>query len=744
MTVVRTTLDPMLVVQPPVVECFTAAVLPDHDEDDPVAGWTFDPHLNCELLSRGLSQVSQASFARNFGRMSSRLSLGYEQVPPLAEAGLFVLVRWRPFDPNFLAEPSEQPWRTWVGYFVHMSTARGGTKTVAEGGDGAVKVGTQTLRAVGLEWFLDRVPVRDAVLLKTPYDGTDPDSVEFVRLEHQLGFNEPAKGRKASQANDRGNRSRGTAPSVPGTRPPLAFYNSAIPQDQYADGTEFLASPALWDGAQIVEYLLAHHAPSSPNRLLSDTEDEEEPRWDERFPRPCKFRLATGRPALEALFPRVPLAGQTVLGVIRQIANPRRGMGVIFEYNAAEKTLELNAVSMFATETTLPGAGTIPANVNPIELVFDDDPLVTSCTVAQPFARSYTRLRAVGAKQTQTLSMSAHAAEFPDLATSKVHKCWTQEEEDAYNAATDEERRSDKYAHVYTSFRIAPDWNGESIEPALPNRFPKFDDDGQDVGPLPVYAGHLDVLHRTAFPAAGDDGLSSEFQPPRAYLELTPSRYTFADDPTDAGGAAIPVRCSLHKLDHGVGFRLQPSGPPHSIAAGTFTGTSEVEATLDYRKFSATFCVECGVYAEGVDTTTPADGFPEEEIVLEAGEGYRLDSIYPLTRRGIKASGEDDAFPDESNELGVFQNLIVRDDRPALRYLASLARRYYQTTPKELRVGWRRVHDLVLLGDLVTTIGEELGEESIDSVVAEVTFDFREQRTTIATLGESPQPELLT
>jgi putative component of toxin-antitoxin plasmid stabilization module len=699
MAVVRTKLAvPVLPAMP--VRVYTATTLPDYDAGDELAGWTARPTLYCDSLRRPLSGVSQASFSFAFGTVAPLGGGPFGTVGPLQVLGQFVRVRWRPYDPTE-ADQADAPWSEWVGYFADGSYQRGG------GAIDVVKVGNQSLTAVGLEWFLDRAQVHDAVLLARPENPAgSPTNAGYVRIQRPMVFNDPAEGSSSSGQRPRGNRSGGT------TFDPPAFDNRAIAAGLYAAGG---ATPVEWDGVAIVRYLLHHHTPTGAPSV-SPAEPTANVRWDNRAWRPCQFQLVGSEP-LASTRPTIATAGQTVLSLIQQVANPRRGLGVTFDYDFVNKRVDVRGVSMAASSVTLSDGASLPANGNPIDLLFDDDPMVNGCQVRRPLQQRYTRFRVRGARMTSTFTLG--------IADGTLAKAWSDTEETAYEAATDEAREEFVHSRAFALFEVPGNWDGTTADGAAGSTrysaFPVLSPTGSVLGSLPVYPPAMRLLPRTRLRRGAASAPRDEFEPPRVMFTSSGS-LVYADAMPD-GVASY----SLYEGDHGLAVRVRGTGSlPHTLGDGTFSGASEVATEVDYRTMRLTVAAEADAYCEGVVETTPPVGMPVEELVIDAGPSYRLDFLARDTVIGINGAGE----------AVKATAAVLRDDRKRLVDMAKLAELFYRQQPAQMAVGFRRIANLAPLGALVTSIGEGTAVESIGAVVAAVEYDFSATTMRIETAGQ--------
>jgi hypothetical protein len=317
--------------------------------------------------------------------------------------------------------------------------------------------------------------------------------------------------------------------------------------------------------------------------------------------------------------------------------------------------------------------------------------------------------------------------------------------------------------------------------------FPELADDFTVLGPSEFYLPALRPLRQTRLPAPQTAEAGDEFEEPFAVVLTTReevSKWALAHNLTDAA-VDSDERIASYRLvrgEVGVSLRLYSSkGLSHTLAgdwtpqstyetgvfypagwrivhdhpttdvfrrfrakadiatSGTFSATqwtdigpytepapSRLTPEVDYRTLRVTMTLESDRYAEAVHGTTPPAGTPLEELVISAGDTFRLDYLAEGTILGV-AAGELVTAPGDS---------VLRDDRPSLEKIAAMAYAWYKTPTQAVRLTIRRPYTKVRLGDLITELGRAGYADPVGTVVTEIDWDLGAgQQTTIATSG---------
>jgi hypothetical protein len=493
------------------------------------------------------------------------------------------------------------------------------------------------------------------------------------------------------------------------------------------------AASIEWSAESMFKYLLTHHAPLDAIGVAA----------------PCLYKLHAGGDVLRALRPTVATEGRDVLSLLTTIAGRSRGVTwsattVTPDEDPALEAPEvrLAAHSLAGAPITLPGGGVFPANPTLWDLDSDDDPFGSVTTVTQNREARYDRVRVRGARMTSTFTVGV------DDAT--LAKEWSDAEQALYLAGAsaasgyptelDDQRRANDtrraeldLERVFSAFRVPAAWDGRAGDGAAATTredvFPTLSRTGAVTGAFEVYLPTLELLQRTRLPQAPTQG--DEFEPAFAVFQDAQEKWGLAHALTDYASEADDRLASyrLSRGENGLSFRLASSkGLAHTLAGAAWTGAapSRLESEVDYQSLRVTLSVEADHFAEATAGEDPTAGTPVEELVIDAGETYRLDWLAKNTIVGV--------------EGGVLKKAPagrrLRDDRPALEKIAAMAFAWYRQTTQAVRLTLQRPYHRVRVGDFLNSIGRAARPDAIGTVVVEVSLGIGdEQSTTIVTAG---------
>ena len=187
--------------------------------------------------------------------------------------------------------------------------------------------------------------------------------------------------------------------------------------------------------------------------------------------------------------------------------------------------------------------------------------------------------------------------------------------------------------------------------------------------------------------------------------------------------------------------------PQHAIAYGSMNYQDYDEAIYgqwDFRDWWVTYAFEDDRHCVGSWPPPPylfaADY--RRELVIEMGDGYRLDWIEPTTVMGIDLT----AYDDETDNLEFSAGGFVRDDRPTLESYANLAYSWYSRTRSSIRLD--TAHDcpawFIRRGGFITEVaGGAGGTINVNATVTQVSLHYPEARILgDAAAAELPPPHL--
>jgi len=487
----------------------------DEEEPEPVV-WTPQPDVYLDRLTVQLNKIDSASLSYHYGALRRFGGGAWSAASPGALHRSYVRLTLgfhEPVEGDFANTSSF----VWVGYIADTRYS------YVQSGE----PGVETIKAYGLEWFLDRNKIYDSVFIQDAptleEDVLQPPTT--VRIQRPQVFNGGSNGYTTGKNGSRGNRDKLL---------PL-FFNRSIPAADYPQGpglypTRDPNSPALWTGADIIAYTLAHQAPTDSAGVGKPVTFQTE--WD----------IIVGQ-QIGGLTPTIRTEGRTAKDIIDAVANPRRGvawnLGAVdfaaVELETGNATATVAFHTLNASAVSLPSGGTLPANSNQVDIDITGDATLARANVQRGTTRSFNRVRAVGAKMTSTFTLwSRQEEEAAGLV--QFDKKWTADEQLLYQGGAlfdtdtdeagrfdaevnDKSRTSDAVKNAYSRFGPPDDWNGRVGESGSQySVFPNVAANGTLSGEQGVYVPAMRMLTRTRLPAGTGD-YSDDFQPPRLYVQ---------------------------------------------------------------------------------------------------------------------------------------------------------------------------------------------------------------------------------
>ncbi len=587
--------------------------------------------------------------------------------------------------------------------------------------------GRQVLVAYGLDIMLLRHTIRTSVAIGTGGTFADTETV----LERALEFNARVTQTKEDKE-EAGNRSADV-----GTKSTYVFAGEML-------GAKF------WTTVDIVEYLLAYHAPP-------DSTGDIQIKWQldlgdfagnlPNFDKPrkaCQHR--TLKQLLDELIDRRRLLGYTV--------NVIPGAGA----NDPDR-IELSPFTFTAADVNF-GDDQIDANGNLKSLVFDEDPGLSEAVVKRATLDQVDEVVVRGERPITCFTLSGK--------NGTLVQHWMTGQELAYDdaastaadyAALDPSdkvdrnklaRRSEQLERVYSYFGLSPTWdgrvgNGENSTDFVPY-FPEVQD---DTLPLPFYLPQLRFLPllplKTGHDYSGSKipdaivdntpaGVAWEYSQPRALIRLP-----------DAGGGATRRYARLDQLATSTESELAPDGhkwsgslrmqhdapgivvkvsgqPQHTIATADFVPLTEDEdpGTFNWRdNLIVTVAMHVDQYAESAWPQVANQTQVVRRVVIDLGEEYKLHYVAPQTVLGINPI---------DGTLVRSDGGYIRDDRPKLQRLARFVYEWYSAERQSLGLKFEYMTAKLKVGDMITTIGAGDTLQTINSVVTNVSYEFPESQ----------------
>lgn len=573
--------------------------------------------------------------------------------------------------------------------------------------------GTQAWSVVGLEWLLTRSQYTESVF----DDSTTGGPGATVTVKHGTTFN-------AQRGDKFGNRNG-------------SLFDLASESDD------------VWTATQIIEYLLANHAPGDANS----------PMWE----------LAGQTTALDGVIPTdLAVHGQTLFDIINSIITTRRGF--IWSINVIEdagtpanERFQVVMRSLLESDMVLPGGDTIPANTTQWDVDLLTEVGVRSVTRVQTTQQRYSSVAVEGARRGAVFT-----ATLPEL------RDWTTQNVTDYKAATggasalvsqqravrDAIRYSDDpIRNCWTRYAIPFDWSNISDQNLTV--FPDYDWKGETLGTggTSLYMNGIRFEEYTPMlegidysdPDAPVDNRDANSTPKQVrsfvVIEDPKEAATYIDVETigsqslneDGSDPGIPFGIRLEVRSDRAGFHLRPSDAPHQLGlvddTGSFSPDLEFAAVADLLTTDhaprlkwdtglATFyaTIDERVRVEHPDPATQSTVYNHEpQLVIQIGDRAHQDFIAVNTVIRI----DDDGTLVRNSADG-----FIRDDTPYMRDLARIAYTWYSVKRVSLNMQLWQITDQLRVGDFINSI---TSSGDVNAVVSTVAWDFLDNSTKITT-----------
>lgn len=711
---------PTLVTDPGLL--VTESVVPVVEVSGSMDGpWTVVPYLYCERLMLAVNAYDEADLVYELGEVVQPGSFTFASYQPLSILGQYVRIT----AVNLLDTI------TWYGFVIGTANERSAVK----GPNPAANELTgrkQVVKAVGLEYFLDRVQIDSAYI----YNSDDPSNP--TRILRSIPFNGGQGVSLDADTRTRENRSEDT----------LNGEHKFVPSDEEG---------VLWTLEDIVYYILAHFTTQDTTGAYS----------------PLEFLVSNGvefTNTLGAVAPSLDPEGMTAFQVFNKLLSPQRGYVWWIEYDEVDGSVvaRINSDSLSLSDISVPSGGTIRANRNQESLDFDKERDVDDVIVAEKGSRIYHQIICRGSRMTSTCTLG-------NISTADINELlqnWTDDIQVEYETAAESDdpkandafRKAERFYAVYGAFRLSSEWDGMSGDGGDAERdwtFPVLSDTGSVLSSLEFSVRGLRLLNDTRLKRGWDyrdtsdieethpDGTEADYMPTFAILQVAaerelesdevgypgtfPAKFQFVEkmSANEFDGAvldsdSISTGYTLYALKTSPGVLLKSHGMQHAAALQNWSelASTEHEPEVDYSTLRVTTTIEADTYCEGkypADADLPAD-VPLQKLVLYVGEEYRLDFLATNT------------VVDLDNGVPVLTNGgVLRDDRARVQDIARLAYEWYQIDRRPINVQFRNISNLFRLGMLITTIGEGSTIETVNSVVSVIDYNFKDGVMTVKT-----------
>lgn len=706
--------------------------------------WTVVPYLHCTSAQRSCApDIGQAHFLWRYGRGMQAGGAAFYDWPRLTyctpsqtvdvsagRLGRFVKVEFDVIDSGSTVT------RTWFGYLLDSDEMLEGCLNlppIDDQTDDPIRIPSGTQRLVGYElsWLLTEINV-DSAVVATTADVLD-------RVAYPIGFNMHKGGPRDSGAFEVKNRSANRYPNVQGES--YVFSHTLDP-----------ATAERWTTYDIVEYLLTWHSPLGMDRNT-----------DAEHTTAVPFRIDQSGVHDDILrweFPRLNCENRTVWDCITQVIDRRRSQGFYVDVDTASTP---NAVVLYPfpynaepLTVTNPATGdliTIPANDNLRTLDIDNNHFADS-KIRRSASAKYDEVLVRGGRR-RSVFMANEDGSF----NAPLVADWSGAEQTAYNTGASgagdypdrvslrvirnkQVRTDDSLARVYRYFKIDDEWNfkvaSDYVMPLVyengtvdyTRSEPMWQPGLRFLRHLPMFKG-WDYSTDAANPTDGTGGAPLEYQESFLVFLMPPdgtgnAKYSYGHDLSESlrilamayQGPAFNV--SIRPQDQGLGIVCDVSGDAqHMIASDEFTPLADAgdeDGHFDWKDdMYAVVCMEADCYCQAIwppDLPYTDSGLLKRRLVLDAGDGYRLDYLVPGTVLRLD-DGEDVFNPDGG---------FIRDDRADLLAMAEVAYEWYSRERVAIDLTIRALATGFSLGHLITTFGANETEETLNSVVTSIVW----------------------
>lgn len=636
--------------------------------------WITAPDLHCVRCEQAVAPaISKAVFNYEYGKMFRPGDNTLTTYLPADLTDYFVKV-------SVIVDAAEVD--LWTGIIVEDQRAPFGQTDAA--------VGNQTFVAYGLEWLLDRAPVRGSVWKV---------STSYKNADWEPEFNK----RSERGTNLFGNRS--TAADGDGI---------------YA----FSGDGATWTMEDAVAYLLDYFGPVSP-----------------------KFTLGGQMEMLAGTCPAFPYQGYSVWQALCTIINPKRGMGMLVRTDGDAVCLHVySALDTAITE----GGVTLPANAEPCNIEIDADTTVEDCVVGKSVVQKMDKIVVRGERLLTCFTLPYSAG--------YLEKAWSTTEQNAYIAGAsgltgysgwsddkkagknDEIRARDIFRRVFSTFIVPAAWNwanaaGDVVAPTiLSDGSLDYDTPADEVLAGKVLERSLPLLEGYDYNGAApvDNNPAGVIPQYRRTLAIiykdadaeTVGGWRFAEKTSDTEENAPGAQ--VRPLDTALGLEVL-FRPNHIFAESVYDPdvdppSRDRNAPL-YSYSAAGFYVTIAMRLNQRIFAERTIGTGDRQLVIDV-PGAELHYLAPNTLYDIGADG--------SLKSSVY-GMVLRDDRPVLNAIASLARAWYGRTRRTVALSLKRLGNYAPAGALLRLVSNVDEDIECGTVVTRVSWNFQTGVTTIET-----------
>ena len=655
--------------------------------------WNTIDYLQATVIKNAVSpSTSRCDFSFKYGEVSreDRKSFALESYHQLRDQ--FILVEHmltgpalnqmgnediiaQQFTPLFYGRINDES-------FIEHNIRRTATDSVASG--------DQTLIAYGLEQTLDRVMINQAIIETDTEEGIDiidwvPPFNERIRTAEPHTF-----GNKSFQRR---------------SRPPLD--SNSTPSFIFNGDPNLNLGSGVWTNLDIAEYLLEWFSPDDD--LAGD----------------LAVRLGGQTDALANLVnPSIDLEGRTLRQCLDMLIDRRQGLGWTIRVDD-EDNVDVHIFTLI-DEPVSTAEITIPANAEQHGVQLNDRIKLDEVVITKDTSHTFEIIVILGERMRSTFTLN-----YPD----QLEKAWTQDEEDAYLAATDEERSSAKFSHVFTTFRVKASWDWKSKDGRIVNPNVTVVGELEEEVQAPIRRWDRQILRELPFLKERDPNdldADPEHEPPLVWLEhprkLEPMQ---ADRIEDSYPDLKSATIKASDTEFGIEVRFSPN---HVLALDEWTPSAAKTKTkprLSFNNMTVTVQIETDERLKYAIINTAADlddtqVKPNKILFIEVPDAHMW-HVVGGTSRLLELEQDAIGFIPESGGQ-------VRNDLDRLKAIGALAKVWYSKvrTAIDLTIdGITTVHQPGALINAVSNVHEF--NESVGSVITDVEFDLTTNKTRVKT-----------
>jgi len=686
--------------------------------------WSPVPYLYCNgFTASAAPEIPAAEFEYRFGDGQRAGLDGRAEYSPAELGGKFVKI-----------ETTGLP--NWYGFITEPSTEREGAIEVAEvkKGDGSTEAaahrlltGVEHYTAFGLEYLLDRVPILESKV--------DDGEGGVKTIGRAIAFN---------AGDGFGSRSRPIGGNMTTTLGPdgVTLFASSLTA----------ASSAEWNAGLIVAYLLNYFSPKNSAGEVSV---------------PFQLDYSTAYDSLKWSAPMVAAEGRTVLDILNQLINRKRGLGWNIEIDEPANEVKIVVFTFATQDVELPSGQKLKANKNQGSLDIDLDDAVDAFELRRSETDRFDQVVVRGARRGSVLTLSKEDGTIDADWSSDLESNYElgASTSAAYTAAAGDAsieaalntdaRKRDEVARVFSWFALAQDFSGDVGDGeagAFYRAFPTLDSNGDPTATgsefwrpglrfesyLPFLEGHDYSGSKIADGTVADNnpaGSSPEFLEPFVVFEVASNRWVHSEHMGEAADSGDSDReqtwsanVSTRKDDAGLIVKVV-GGHQHYLASADFDELSgesfETEQFVNWREMIAVVYV---LSDDHVEARYPADADVATVDVLRQLVLTVEDAHLDYCPEDTVVAVSHGSTLTRTTEAG-----FVRDDRERLDDIARAAWEWHGSSRVAINVSKRGLSADFIVGHLITTIGGDETEETVNSVITKVEFDLVNDRLEFST-----------